>query len=298
MKTLTILLEERHVGRAAKRLHLSQSAVSHALGRLRLALDDPLFVRTAQGLEPTPRALAMAAGLGRVVGELDALITPARFDPAQLSGDVTLLTHDFLLSAYLAPALNQVQAEAPGLNLTVDTLGEAGYEQLDDQRVDLIIAGALAAKPRFYQQRLREEALVCLLDAGHPAREAWGSEALFRLPQVRLSLLSERDDPLRQYARVHRLAEPPLAMQVGNLGMIPPLLVASERVALVPESFARQAARHWPLAVLPAPLPLPALTLKAVWHERQQQSPAHRWLRTTLAQAVISGDPAGGQGAA
>ncbi|MBY6108612.1 LysR family transcriptional regulator [Ferrimonas balearica] len=288
LKTLQVLLEERHVGRAAIRLHLSQSAVSHALARLRKALGDPLFVRTAHGLEPTSRALAMEVGLAQVIADIDQLLQPKQFEPSAMTGTFRLLTHHFLLSRFLGLHLDRLKKSAPNLELSVGTVREGGYDQLERQQADLIIASGLHAKPRLYQQRLREERLVCLLSPHHPAIGHWDAETFVRLPFVRLELIGDRDDPVWLYAQSRHQDPPSVDLVVENLVMIPPLLVNSERVALVPAAFADEAQAHWGLRIMPCPIPAPALTIRALWHERHHQTPAHQWIRTELMKGLLS----------
>ncbi|WP_199188532.1 LysR family transcriptional regulator, partial [Haliangium sp. UPWRP_2] len=117
---LDALLRERQVTRAARRVGLTQSAMSHALRRLRAIFDDPLFVRSPGGMLPTPRAAQLGEPLGRVLGELLRLTTkPAPFAPAQLAGRMALLTTEYLDVVLLPQLLSHLMKEAPRLDLEV-----------------------------------------------------------------------------------------------------------------------------------------------------------------------------------
>ena len=115
LKSLRALLSERHVGKAAKRMHVSQSAMSHTLARLRDTFNDPLFVRTATGLEPTARALGLSPKLSTILDEIGSLLAPESFEPAKVKARFRLQTHSFIIDSYLAPYFNKMHQQAPNL---------------------------------------------------------------------------------------------------------------------------------------------------------------------------------------
>ena len=283
LKSLWALLQERHVGRAALRMHVSQSAMSHTLARLRTTFDDPLFIRTAGGLEPTAHAQALAAPLEAVLHGIGGLLQPARFEPAGIKLRLRVRTHEFVAAAYLAPLLALLRQQAPMLTLDVGPIGPDAYDQLARGEIDLLIGAGLRAPDTLRQLRLTDEPLVCLLDPGHPALADWQPRTLFNYPHVKLGALTEKEDPVSRYAVQQQLPARQIGLYTQTLEFQPALLAGSELIAFVPLSVARQGQAWHGLHYRQCPFELPPLTLRAIWHQRHQQDPRYQWLRQHLA---------------
>ncbi|HEX3366652.1 LysR family transcriptional regulator [Phenylobacterium sp.] len=185
LRVLDVLLEERSVTRAGARLDLTQSAVSHALGRLRHVLSDDLFQRTAQGLQPTPRAMEIAPVLHAALGRLQGALHPTEFDPATSDRRFRVVA-DASACALLIPALvARLRARAPNMRLHVSESSPDLAQQLDAGKVDFVL-GAVAASPeRFARERLRREALAWIVRADHPLAQGPPTlEAIMAAPHV------------------------------------------------------------------------------------------------------------------
>ena len=185
LRILDALLEERSVTRAGARLGLTQSAVSHALGRLRHALGDDLFQRNAQGLQPTHRALEIAPALHAALARLQGALAPIEFDAAT-SDRRFRVAADAGACALLIPALAaRLQARAPNAQLQVSEASSDLTQQLDAAQVDFVLGAVAAAPERFARERLRREALVWIVRAGHPLAQAPATlEAIMAAPHV------------------------------------------------------------------------------------------------------------------
>jgi DNA-binding transcriptional LysR family regulator len=185
LRVLDVVLEERSVTRAGARLDLTQSAVSHALGRLRHALGDDLFQRTAQGLQPTPRAIEIAPALHAALGRLQGALEPIEFDPATSDRSFRVVA-DASACALLIPGLAaRLQARAPNMRLHVAESSLDLAPQLDAGEVDFVL-GAVAASPeRFARKPLRREAMAWIVRADHPLAEGPATlEAIVAAPHV------------------------------------------------------------------------------------------------------------------
>ncbi|MGF1757222.1 LysR family transcriptional regulator [Photobacterium sagamiensis] len=287
LKSLRALLEERHVGRAAQKMNVTQSAMSHTLTRLRSVFDDPLFIRNAKGLEPTARALELSGKLRFILSEIDTLLTPKTLELSQVHTHFRIQTHDFIVASYLSKAFSAINYEAPNIVIDVQILDKKAYEKLDDGKLDMIIGAGLKANPRFMQKRLIDEALVCLLDKHNPVLNNWTSEAIFRYPHIKSSLLDDQDDPVSQYGKSEGLPERKIGLYAETLNLQLALLPNTQLIAFLPESIARQGEQLYGLEVKRCPFTLPDVTIRGMWHERHQNDQVHKWIRDKISDAFI-----------
>lgn len=287
LKSLRALLEELHVGRAAQKMNVSQSAMSHTLSRLRVTFDDPLFIRNAKGIEPTARALELSSKLRFILGEIDSLLTPKNLEFSQVHAYFRIQTHDFIVASYLSKAFNTINYEAPNIILDVQILDKNAYQKLDSGKLDMIIGAGLKANPRFMQKRLIDEALVCLLDKHNPVLHNWSSEAIFRYPHIKSSLLDDQDDPVSQYGKSMGLPERKIGLYAESLNLQLALLPNSKLIAFLPESIAGHGSKLYGLELKACPFILPTLTIRGMWHERHQNDRVHKWVRDKISDAFV-----------
>jgi DNA-binding transcriptional LysR family regulator len=183
LRVFDVLLEERNVTRTGARLGLSQSAVSHALNRLRYVLGDELFVRGPAGMQPTSRATEMGPQVHAALGQLQAAVAPSDFDPARSERRFTLAAGAYA-SAVLAPALAATLAgAAPQTELRIAEVSNDVLERLDARRVDFLMGSVLTAPDRFARETLLTEDLVWVVRREHP-RFGDGLVDLARLASV------------------------------------------------------------------------------------------------------------------
>jgi DNA-binding transcriptional LysR family regulator len=186
LRVFDVLLEERSVTRTGVRLGLTQSAVSHALNRLRYMLSDELFVRGPAGMQPTPRAVEMGPQVHAALNQLQAALAPSDFDPATSERRFAVVTGAYA-SAILAPPVASRLAEvAPQSELMIAELALDVLERLDARRVDFLIGSVLAAPERFARETILTETLVWVVRAAHPAfqSDAIDLETLVSTPHV------------------------------------------------------------------------------------------------------------------
>ena len=217
---LQVLLEERNGSRAARRLHLSQSAVSKALGRLRETFDDPLFVRSACGMDPTPRALDLQQQLQPILLSLDNLIQPPDFDPASTGGSSSS-------PAWTAPSpclplyLSELKRQAPGIRLRYEEWTEHSLTEMSQGQVDIAFTVRencinsdfrLDTLPNAICQRLLTiDDLTCLVQRDHPALQEpeWDLARYLAYPHVQ-TYCEGRD----RWMLDHKLAEQDLYRRI------------------------------------------------------------------------------------
>lgn len=284
LSVLDVVLEERNVRRAAARLGLTPSAVSHALRRLRELLGDPLVVRTAQGVVPTARAERIAAPLGRALGELRSVLSDETgFDAATLRRTFTLSSAD-LAQFVLLPMLTKCLARtAPGVRLVVRPPRGDLFDSLARGTLDLAFGIFEDAPEGFRYQALFHEDFLCIVRRDHPAaRGALSLERYLSLAHIsvapRGSAGSIVDSALLKLG--HRRN---VELVVPHFLVAPHVVAETDLALMLPARVATHFAQHLPLRLLPPPLPLSGFTIGQLWHDRMHRDPAHRWLRKLIA---------------
>ena len=192
LRILDALLEERSATRAGERLGLSQSAVSHALSRLRHALKDELFLRSSDGLEPAPRALQIAPQVRQGLLQLQLAVMDGEFDPATARRQFVIACSDYGSAAIVPGLMARLRDRAPGADLRVVPSQVGMAEALQTGRVDLAIGAFGRVPDRFAAEDLFQETLVWVLSADNPAcREPITLERLAELPHLIIALAGE-----------------------------------------------------------------------------------------------------------
>ncbi|HEU4408847.1 MAG TPA: LysR family transcriptional regulator [Polyangiaceae bacterium] len=291
---LDVLLRERHVTRAARRLGLTQSAMSQRLARLRSFFGDPLLVQAGASLALTPRAEAMAAPLAGALGALrSAVQAGAPFDPGASERSFVLLGNDLVEAVGLPPLAPLVRREAPGVRLTVERLDADFAARLGDGTADLAFAPDFLNAPSLRRRALPPDPFVVLARRGHPAAE--GPLTLERYLAFDHVLVAPRGAPggvvdtaLAALGRKRRVA-----VRLQHFVTAPLLLPDTDLLLTCPAGAAEHACSLLPLCRLVPPLELPVDHSSMLWHERAHHDPGHRWLRGFFDRLLRSYDPAG-----
>ncbi|PCC73548.1 DNA-binding transcriptional regulator, LysR family [Nannocystis exedens] len=299
---LHTVLVERSAAAAARRLHVTPSAVSNSLAKLRAQLGDPLVVRSGRGLVPTPRALELAPHLRAAVRELERVVAGAEeFDPATTTRSFALALSDAHQVCDLPRVARAFAAAMPRAQLrivSIDHFEAAGG--LAGGEVDAAIAPATAPQPGQHAHHLYEEAGVLLVRRDHPAagrpvtREVWAS-----LRHVDIHLALGRGGIGHRAARAW-LAGERLAFDVA---VVVPSFVAAAVVAAnsdyvcgLPRRVAEALAPALPLTPLMVPGPPMAFSIDLVWHDRTHLDAGARAFRELVSAALASPRPANKRG--
>jgi DNA-binding transcriptional LysR family regulator len=280
------VLRERSVTRAAERLSLSQPALSHALNRLRRLLDDSLFVRGPAGMEPTPRAVQLAAVVQRTLDELRNAVQPIAFDPATSQRAFRIAVNNYA-AAVVAPGLILAcRMAAPGVRLSIRPCGALDLEDaLERGELDLAIAGSSLGSSRINSHEIFTDDYVALTRRDHPGVTGpLTLEAFARL--LRVTVSSSDDDTSFLYkmlasAGLHQevVADAPYLSLVV-------LLSDSDMVALLARRFAEAVAVKPGLAIGDLLFRTPTISCFMSWRRHLEDDPAHVWLRRMVAQAA------------
>jgi DNA-binding transcriptional LysR family regulator len=293
LKVLDALLSEGSTVAAARRVGLSQPAVSAALARLRLSLGDPLFVRQGQRLVPTDFATALRTPLRTALDDLEGLLSGYRaFDPARDTARFVLTGSDFLAELLMPKLARDILPGAPGLTFQLINLEPSDYMlHIREGLADLAIAPAFAVADWAERDTvfLSEFAVICR--TGHPAAAALADGEVFpldvfcALPHVTFSveglLETQSDRVLAGMGRRRRVA-----MTIADFSGVYLAVAQSDLIAVIPRELAVHAARTLPLRVYRPPFPVGPFPIAMAWHRRSSRNAAHRWLRETLARLL------------
>ncbi len=287
--TFLVLYREKSVSAAAAKLFLGQPAVSSALGRLRALFGDRLFVRTAQGMQPTSRADYLAERLAPLLGEMqDTLFHRPDFDPRQSQRLFTLGMADWVEICLMPPLLARLHDAAP--HMRINTIATTPYQDLallEQNQVDMALSVTTESAPWLRRGALRTEDFVALW---HPQRLS---------PAVPLSLddylscdhllvtyrsraHSAIDDLLAQRGRSRRIR-----YTTPHFSALPGILHSVPVLTTVPAILALAWQQPHGLRASPLPFELPSFALSLLWHLRLDGDPARRWLAQQIV-AVLS----------
>jgi DNA-binding transcriptional LysR family regulator len=289
---LDLLIRHGSVTRVAQELNVSQPGVSAALRRLRAVLRDPVLVRTGGRMVPTAKALAVH-GQARATLAMWTRVSQGglSFDPTTTSRVYSVLASDyiqFLLIPRLSAMLSQ---RAPMAGLRV--IPSNPYRRLQmvvEREVDLAIGYYHQAPEELRARRLFLESMVCVMREGHPAAASFSAEALARYPHVAITSVSQgsySETLERALAAQGLQRQTPLT--VPSYLAVPEILLATDYLALLPQSIATHFASRQPLLVLQSPIPLPVLDVSILYHTASHDDEAHQWLRERIVE--VAADP-------
>lgn len=300
LRVLDVMLEERSVTRAGARLGLSQSAVSHALNRLRYALSDELFVRGPNGMQPTPRALEMGPRVHAALTQLQTAIATADFSPATSERRFVVASGSYACAVLGPPLVSRMAELAPLAELAIGQYGFDVFDRVDAHRVDFVIGGVVTAPPRFVREVIAQERLAWLVRADHPlARlDKVELEDLVSAPHVVISGAALAEDIPERRGLVIRASwedagafENALAARglTRRVGVSVPdsysaiaVVARSDMVTLIPRRLAQLSAESGRLKLIEPPYPSTPVDIGLIYLKERLAEPAIAWMRDLI----------------
>jgi DNA-binding transcriptional LysR family regulator len=292
---LEALLAERNVTRAARRLGVTQPAMSNALRRLRVLLDDPVFVRTSEGMTPTARALAIGPAVADALNGIRAALSATGFDPQRSTARFTVATLDYLEALYFPRLIDKLAAAGPAIHLRVRRLPaiyELPQQQLESGAIDCAVGPfpqPMTPQSGLLSRVLIDEDWVCVGRRGHPAfrrRLTLKTYAGLRHLGISYPEPGGGSGMIDRLLAAHGLTRTCAAF-VPHFLTLPFHVAQSDCVATLPRPLARLFARALPLQIVDAPLPKPS-GISLVWHSRVDGDPAQRWLREMIVETCAA----------
>jgi DNA-binding transcriptional LysR family regulator len=281
------VMQDKNLTRAGQRLGLTQSAVSHALSRLRHMLNDEMFVRSPEGMLPTPRAERMAGPIHQALEEMRVVLEADEFDPSRASRTFKIAANNYAARAVIPAFVHRVARLAPSVVIEVRPVGGLhALDQLDGGAVELALAALTEGGERFKCVGLLEDEYVAILSSDHPlaGERALSIADIGSLPHITITSSGDDtrfvDDALAEHGLARHVWA---ALPLHSLTQV---LAGSEAMAIVPRRVAEDFMTVRPLVIRPLPFLSRRVSLSMLWHRRLDHDPAHRWLRATLRASV------------
>lgn len=277
------VMRERSTTKAGYWLAMSQPAVSSALKRLRYALKDELFIRGADGMRPTPRALELAAPIRQALTELSEALEPVEFIPATASRTFTFAMADHSALLILPALAERLQKLAPDIDIRVKPNTNLNApELLDSGEINFAIGLFPNPPERLRTAALIEDEYVCAMRRNHPlARRTLDLDGYLSAKHLLVSLSGEAtgfvDVLLESQGLCRRIA-----MTVNQFSIVPAILRRSDLVVTIVRRAITLSPYARDLVIQPVPLAIQPGALSLLWHGRLSEHPAHAWIRSTL----------------
>jgi len=281
--TFEAVYRERNLTRAAKRLFVTQSAVSHALARLRDQLGDPLFVRRASGVEPTPAAVRLAPQVGEALRVLRRALETDEFDPARDLGRIRIAIHEELEPAVLPGFERRLRAAAPGVELDCVRVDRTSLERdLGSSRLDLAVDAAQVAGADLRHTSLAHDQFCVVSRRGTRAGTRIDVRRYLAARHVMVS--SRRTGPALEDVLLSQLGvQRTVVLRCQRYEAACRIVADSDLLLTAPRLRARAIAAHMRLALLPVPFALPPFDMRLYWHRQLDTDLRSQWLRAQLA---------------
>jgi DNA-binding transcriptional LysR family regulator len=286
------LMNERNVTRAAAQVGVSQPAMSAALSRLRKLLGDPLFLRSAEGLLPTPLARDLAEPIAQALRQIEStLVNKPEFVPGRASLTLNLGLSDYPAFVLLPSLLRKLAKLAPGVSLSVHAFNDR------DHALDLLDTGAIDAAVgvppthsdgRILMRPVLRDEFVTIVASDHPAaRRGMNMKMYLSLPHVLVSPEGDRHGLVDQ-ALAQRGKKRMLALTLPQMFAVPAVVAQTRMTATVMKRVALSSPASSRLILYPPPIALPEILFDLIWHRRSDANPAQQWFRALIESTAAS----------
>lgn len=288
-RVMDAVYEHGGISGAARHLHLSQPAVSHALARLRRLWDDPLFVRQGNSMVPTELTRRVIGEVQAHLRGLQSLMAQAdRFDPATLDMTLRVGMRDVLEAIALPPLIARLALEAPRVHLTSVRVPRDALERtLTLGEVDLVIDRQRRVGERIRGEHLADETLAVLMHADHPlAAGPVSLDDYFACQHVMVALQPERPDPLQPVWAGLGRGPREVILRCQHYFAAANVVAHSSALLTLPRTYAEGLTRGLPLVLRELQAPIPPMGIWMYWHADREDDPVHHWMRACVGEAA------------
>ena len=295
---LDVLLRERNVTKAADHLGLSQPALSNGLRRLRTLFDDPLLVRTSEGMTPTERAQQLQPIVRDVLSKIDKAVQPqASFNPTNDEYFFRIMASDYAESTLFPHILHRLREEAPGVILDIMTPSDVSFLDVEQGKVDMVINRFEEMPLSFHQKEVWKDGFACLVSVDNPILENFTLETYLEAPHIWVSKtgmgvgvgmnphdvqhLGWVDEALRRINKQRRITVFTRHYQAAML-----LAEKNDLIVTLPFRAAKLQRDNPRVVIKEPPFRIPPFDLKMAWSPLLQHNPAHQWMRRFIAEVA------------
>jgi DNA-binding transcriptional LysR family regulator len=281
---LDALLQERNISRAAERVHLSQPAMSNALGRLRDYFGDELLISVGRQMMLTPRAESLQQPVREILLRVDSdVVSPAVFDPTTSMRSFSMLVSDFTTTVFMPPLLRALYASAPFVQIHLEPQARTPHELLEEGEADFLIIPMQYVSSLHPCVPLFEDDYVVVSWDDHPTiRDSLSREQYLQAGHVVSSFGSggSRNLPVLEGWFLERegIARK-IEVTASTMAALPSLVVGTARLATVHRRIANYAQQHMPIRIWPTPMKIPKLVQMLQWNKVREADPGLRWIR-------------------
>lgn len=299
---LDVLLRERNVTKAANHLGLSQPAMSNGLRRLRELFEDPLLVRTSEGMTPTERAQELQPVIRDVLATVDKAVQPqTAFDAASSSRVFRIMASDYSESTLMPHILRRLRDEAPGITLDIMTPSDVSFLDVEQGKVDMVINRFDDMPQSFHQKDVWKDSFACLLSVDNPIQDNFTLETYLQAQHVWVSKTGMGVGVGMNPSNVQRLGWVDEALSsLGKKRNITvftrhyqaAMLLAEQKdlIVTIPSKAAALQRNNPRVVIKEPPFVIPPFALKMAWSPLLQHNPAHQWMRRLVVDVAESVD--------
>ena len=295
---LDVLLRERNVTRAASHLGLSQPAMSNGLRRLRVLFDDPLLIRTSEGMTPTERANELQPVIRDVLSKIDKAVQPqTAFDATTAERVFRVMASDYAESTIFPRILQRLRKQAPGISLDIMTPSDVNFLDVEQGKVDMVINRFDSIPQSFHQMDIWKDNFACLFSVENPILHIFNLESYLQAQHVWVSKtgmgvgvginpddvqrLGWVDEALNKLGRKRHIAVFTRHYQAAML-----MAEQNDLIVTIPARAAKLQANNPRVIVKEPPFNIPPIDLKMAWSPLLQNNPAHRWMRRLIVEVA------------
>ncbi len=288
------IYQTQSVTRAASLLGMEQASASIALNKLRQHFDDRLFIRTGEGMVPTPRAQSIYPDLQEALARIEtARGKPAVFSPKDAVRTFRICMTDISEIIILPTLINHLQKTAPGVVVEAEKISSDSRQRLGNGDVDLAVGFLPDLEAGFYQQALFQQDFVCLAAKNHPRIQSQNPQGKLTLQQFSKEghiavTVSSTGHIIVDKVLAKQKIERRIVLRVPSFLGVARIVAQTEFLVIVPRQLGMALAAQDRVQVLEPPLPLPNYKVKQHWHERFHADAGSIWLRQTMARLFMA----------
>ncbi|MBN4075595.1 MAG: LysR family transcriptional regulator [SAR86 cluster bacterium] len=288
-----ILLEERSVSRTAKRLHLSQPAISAALGRLRNFFKDDLLVLHGKQLIPTSYAESLVPEVKRILAQVDGLIAMSSdFDPVRSERLFRLMASDYMLNVLITPVIASIQHTAPNVKLNIRLSEESVRTEFERGRIDLMIVPDEFLSVQHPSELLFEERHVVVgWNKNALMTQKMSTKVFLKSGHINVEMGANGYPPFTERHMEKLGYQRRIEVYAPHFSVVPWMILETKRLAVMPERLALKFCKVFPLKMAPLPFEFPLMRVMAQFHSARAGDQGLKWLRDCLHETVRNSVP-------